>query len=113
MEKRADASINTASPGTGKGATGVDRHQYPVEAPQYLLPAQFRSLNRAMPPLLFERVDDETKLLAADNLPQTNLSIRKLVTAILKEDWQKIEITTVGSTSSTSRRRRTKCSARW
>ena len=56
-----------------------------------LLVAQCNALSNAMP-FLFERIDDETELLLADNLLRTDSIIAKLVAAIPEEDWQEVEI---------------------
>ena len=56
-----------------------------------VLVAQCNALSNAMP-FLFERIDDETELLLADNLLRTDSIIAKLVEAIPEEDWQEIEI---------------------
>jgi len=56
-----------------------------------LLVAQCNALSNAMP-FLFERIDDETELLLADNLLRTDSIIAKLVEAIPEEDWQEVEI---------------------
>ena len=56
-----------------------------------LLVAQCNALSSAMP-FLFERIDDETELLLADNLLRTDSIIAKLVEEIPEEDWQEVEI---------------------
>ena len=56
-----------------------------------LLVAQCNALSNAMP-FLFERIDDETELLLADNLLRTDSIIAKLVVAIPEDDWQEVEI---------------------
>jgi hypothetical protein len=56
-----------------------------------LLIAQCNALHRAMP-FLFERVDDPTELLLADNLLNTDSVIRHMVSEIPEEDWEEVEI---------------------
>ena len=56
-----------------------------------LLVAQCNALSNSMP-FLFERIDDETELLLADNLLRTDSIVAKLVEEIPEEDWQEVEI---------------------
>jgi type II restriction/modification system DNA methylase subunit YeeA len=56
-----------------------------------VLIAQCNALHSAMP-FLFERVDDPTELLLADNLLNTDSAIRHMVSEILEEDWEEVEI---------------------
>jgi hypothetical protein len=56
-----------------------------------LLVAQCNALSSAMP-FLFERIDDETELLLADNLLRTDSIVAKLVAGVPEEDWAEVEI---------------------
>ena len=56
-----------------------------------LLVAQCNELSNIMP-FLFEEVADCTELLLPDNLLHSNSLIRKMVSEINEEDWQKVEI---------------------
>lgn len=56
-----------------------------------VLVAQCNALSSVMP-FLFERIDDETELLLADNLLRTDSIISELVEEIPEEDWQEVEI---------------------
>ncbi len=62
-----------------------------AELYRLLLITQCNALHRVMP-FLFERVSDASELLLPENLLQTSSPIRKMVTEIPEEDWQKIEI---------------------
>ncbi len=62
-----------------------------AELYRLLLTAQCNALHKAMP-FLFETIDDETELLLPDNLLHSDSLIRKLVTAIDKDDCESVEV---------------------
>ena len=108
---RAETSICRAS-------TGIRSSSSSSTAPRtrsstaILLLAQCHALHQAMP-FLFEAIDDETELLLPDNLLQDRLPDPRAGRRHPRRGLADRSRSSAGSTSSTSRRRRTRSSARW
>lgn len=62
-----------------------------AELYRVLLVAQCNALHTAMP-FLFERIEDETELVLPESLLHTDSLVRKLVSEIDEENWNKVEI---------------------